>query len=58
MLDATTGLHGSGGWANYLEVGAEDTAMINATWYWILTEILGNLAIFIGQIWLHLGHIQ
>ena len=32
VLDAITGLHGSGGWANYLEVGAEDTAMINATW--------------------------
>ena len=28
----TTGLHGSGAWANYMEVGGEDTAMINATW--------------------------
>ena len=26
------GLHGSGGWANYMEVGGEDTAMLNATW--------------------------
>lgn len=32
VMDGATGLHGSGGWANYMEVGAEDTAMINATW--------------------------
>eukprot|EP01051_Picozoa_sp_SAG22_P013626 SAG22_NODE_1548_length_4150_cov_2.816095_5_plen_80_part_00 len=29
-LDAVMGLHGSGGWVNYFEVGGEDTAMINA----------------------------
>ena len=32
IMDASTGLHGSGGWTNYMEVGGEDTAMINATW--------------------------
>eukprot|EP01052_Picozoa_sp_SAG31_P013863 SAG31_NODE_845_length_11547_cov_8.098096_9_plen_451_part_00 len=31
-LDAVMGLHGSGGWVNYMEVGGEDTAMLNATW--------------------------
>ena len=27
-----TGLHGSGGWANYMEVGGEDTALLFSFW--------------------------
>ena len=47
-MDAMTGLHGSGAWANYMEVGGEDTSQLNAFYNTIACSVGGPLVPFLG----------